>query len=106
MSWPRGLSKAVAIFDAHPSDFENTCGLRFEHTEDQLDECDAALVKLMSGASFALVSYRHHPVKGVQLWIFESSPSPRKDLIDAMQALQGVRWHPLWIHGDIGGLMP
>jgi hypothetical protein len=100
--WPRGLAKAVVAFENAALEFEMAYGIQFERTEDQLDECDVAIVELQSGAKFALVSYLNHPVKEVQLWIFEESASPREDLLEAVQSLRRVKLRPVWTHSEVG----
>jgi len=98
----RGLAKPIATIRLEPKDISKRLrGLRFESTEDDLDQLEAAIIRSNSGREFALVRHRHQPYSGTDILTDEHSGDLRRDLVEALRLLLLRRQELSWIHPRI-----
>jgi hypothetical protein len=97
----RGLARPVATLRLEPAEITSRLGLKFETSQDDLDELEAAVFSGSSGQQFALVRHRHQPNPGTDILVNEKLVDLSAALRNALKALQFESRELRWTHPAI-----
>jgi hypothetical protein len=78
--WPSGYGEAAAVVALSPEALATSYGLRFFEGSDNLDDYDAAAIRLQSGRRIGLLRHRGNPSPGTEL-----HADARDDFLDAIR---------------------
>ena len=94
------LTRSVATLRLDPTVLTERLGLHFVPGFDDLDSLDWAEVIGRAGR-YALVYHRNAPSPSTEVVISSESRNPRRELLDALNALQLTEEDVSWMHPDV-----